>query len=375
MRNQRLSTTLQYQLMQKAEWQTNWAVLVCFTTLAEDELIVLAQTIMTILFGSYPSSSYLSCRPKHLKPCPPGWGLNEKAPLCLDGLPRYRENLNDRNRREQICQPTTAMSSKGIAFKASCRRQELLSNGGPIRVYVLQQAGRVTRFFITLLTARDGAHVDIVIPLLVGLKYGLQESRTVHINVEVGAGNHFAPFATKAAHNGNARKLGIIISGTYAIGPRKGTKFTHWLQSPTQAAIGKAEKLTSYLSKCFDYSLAEVGETKSRKFVTWSDRKFLHVSERQKEHSRSVTRKSPGDQSVEEHAVLQQCDDRMYHVVLPIIQALQQLAISYKIRTTRNILSYFKTCTAQSIADTISGAVRPIVADLLLSTEEFTVSR
>lgn len=69
---------------------------------------------------------------------------------------------------------------------------------------VLQQGGRVMRFFVTPIMARDVADIDITIPLLVGLKYALQKSRTIDIDFEMSANTHTTPFATKVTHPSHA---------------------------------------------------------------------------------------------------------------------------------------------------------------------------
>ncbi|KID93388.1 hypothetical protein MAJ_10655, partial [Metarhizium majus ARSEF 297] len=242
-----------------------------------------------------------------------------------------------------------AMGGKAYSLTASRRRQDRLRKGGPVRV--------------------DGAHVNIVIPLLVGLDYGLQISRTVNINLELSARNHQAPFATKSAHNSEARRLGIIISGTRAAGPQKGTKFTHWLQSPKIAAIGKAEKLIKFLNRSDNAAKREMGPSK---FVVWSGKSFLNISEPEGEKVCQPMTERPERRPVN----LQSDFDRsLYEMLLRMTKGLQRLSISWKIRTTPSIRSYFKVHTVESIATMIARAIRPQVASILLSTEEFTVSR
>lgn len=191
------------------------------------------------------------------------------------------------------------------------------------------------------------------------------------------ARNHHAPFATKSAYNSDARRLGIIISGTRAAGSQKGTKFTHWLQSPRIAAIGKAEKLIQFLSNCYDRPDEAVrGQMTTSKFVVWSGKSFLNISEPVSEIVHQSMTGRPEHQPVEVHNVFNRDEDRrLYEILLQMTKALQQLSISWKIRATPSVRSYFKAHTAESIATMIAGAVRPQITDILLSTEEFTVTR
>lgn len=100
---------------------------------------------------------------------------------------------------------------------------------GYIHINVFKTSSRVRRFFITPLTAADGGHLDITIPLGVGLTYGLEQSRTVHMRLDLSTKNHHTPYAFKSERNSRARHLGILLSGSIPNGPRKGASFSHWL--------------------------------------------------------------------------------------------------------------------------------------------------
>lgn len=378
MRNNRSPTVLHCQMAHTAGWRANWAILAAFTTRVDKEMIIVAQTVMIILFGSCPTGSYTTCRPKHLKPFPPNWGLNDIGPLRLDGLASYNRNLDTMDPEErQILLRRHAKNGETTALKARCHRQDRLKKGGPIRVYILQRGGRVERFFITLMTARDGAHIDIVIPLQVGLEYGLQLSRTIDINLDLSARNHYAPFATKAAYNSDARRLGLVFSGIRATGPQKGVKFTHWLQSPMRAAISKAEKLVTFLSGYYVGSAEAVeNTTKTPDFVVWSGTAFINVSEPADKTVHQPTPILLGHKAADKQDVCDRNESQsLYEIILQIIKALKRLSMSGKIRVTPSIRLYFNTNTADVIAATISVAVRPVVGVILLSTEPFTVSR
>ncbi|KPM42470.1 hypothetical protein AK830_g4115 [Neonectria ditissima] len=359
-----------------AGWRANWAILAAFTTRVDKEMVLVAQAIMTILFGSCSRNSYVACRPKYLKPSPRDWGLNEIGPLRLDGVATYYKDFDAMDPEEAaILRQKRAISGKTRSLTASRRREDRLRNGGPVRVYVVQQGGRVVRFQITLMTAKDGAHVDITIPLLIGLDYGLQISRTVDIRLELSARNHHAPFAIKAAYNTEARRLGMILSGTRAAGPQKGVKFTHWLQSTRKGTLDKAAKLIQFLRNRYNRCGEAVREETTSKFVVWSGQSFLNTSEPVSEiHQPFPERQAP--QVVEVQSIFQRAgDQRFYEILLQMTKALQRLSISRKIRATPSVRSYFKTHTAKAIATTIATAVRPQVTDVLLSTAEFTVSK
>ncbi|WQF84253.1 hypothetical protein CDEST_09267 [Colletotrichum destructivum] len=378
MRAKKSSTVLHFQAARTAGWRTNWVTLAAFKTRVDKEMVVVAQATMTVLLGSCPRSSYVACRPTRLKPAPQAWGLNEIAPLRLDGLATYYKGFDTMDQEEAvILRQKRAIASETTSFTASRRRQDRLRNGGPVRVYVLRQGGRVVRFHVTLMTAKDGAHVDITIPLMIGLEYGLQTTRKVDIKLELSARNHHTPFANKAAHNTNARRLGIILSGTRATGSMKGMGFTHWLQSPRKAALLKAEKLIQFLSKYHRHggeTLNDRSETSSR-YVSWSGQSFVSTLEPVGREQQHVPSKRQTSHAVEQNDMERSGGQKFYGMLLETVEVLQRLCNSRKIRATPNVCAYLKTKSAKDIATMIAAAVRAPVIDILLSTTEFTASR
>jgi len=371
------STVLHLQITRTAGWHTNWAVLAAFHTNVARELVLITQAVMIILLGTCPRGDYLARRPRYLPAFPQNWGLNEMSPLRLDGLASYYKSTEIMDPEEaEILQQKRSTIGSSCSLTARRRRQDRLKNGGPIRVFMLQRGGRVLRFFITLMTISDGAHVDISIPRLTSLEYGLQISRSVNINLDLSARNHHVPFATKAAYNSRPRRLGIMISGIRASGPEKGAKFTHWLQSPRKAAIGKADKLVEFLLReNINNSQKATADDATVNSVIWSGKSFLSSSQ-QKEN---ITHNAPilfGSEPAVETEKLEQSENcKLYELLLQMTKQLQRLTKSWKIRATPSARSYFKSNTAESIAAAIVSAVRPQVTDILLSEANFTRER
>ncbi|CVK92416.1 uncharacterized protein FMAN_07312 [Fusarium mangiferae] len=369
-----------YQAVHTPGWKSNWAALATFMAPVDKEMVIVTQAIMAILFGSCPRNGYVVCRPKPLVPVPLNWGLNEISPLRLNGLKTYFKGLDTMDPEESaVLRQTRATIGNQCSMTAMRRRQDRLRNGGAFRVYVLNQNGHVVRFHITLMTRQDGAHVDIVLPLQVGLRYGLQLSRTVDVNLELSARNHRFPFASSAAYDSNARHLGIAISGTHAVGSQKGTAFTHWVQSPKKAAIRKAEALVDFLRGPSDLQSINAKEGKVLNSVTWSGNRFvtspLMTDTRQNVSTPSKIPYNEDHADVEFNGFKSDQHRELYPEVLIITKALQRLSLSRKIRTTPSVRLYFRVNEAEFIASTITSAIRTEVACLILSTEEFTGPR
>lgn len=342
-------------------------------------MVVLAQTVMIILFGSCTTNSYAACRPRGLKPFPTNWGLNDTGPLRLDGLATYNRNLDAMDPEErEIHYQRQAANGEAIALRASRRRQNRLKEGGSYRVYVLHRANKVERFHITLMTARDGAHVDVVIPLRLGLEVGLQVSRTVHVHLDMSSKNHFAPFATRAAYGSNARRLGIVLSGARAIGSQKGVQYTYWLQSPKAAATKKAEKLVAFLNDGRGGTKSVIRKAMSDSHSNfWSGNALVNIPEPVNDtFVRETKTQDPVSGSADGPSSHIGVDIKSFsETVLELTTTLKRLSTAGKIRATSTIRSYLKSNTAETIASNIAAAVRDPVVDVLLSTDAFTPSR
>lgn len=95
------------------------------------------------------------------------------------------------------------------------------------------------------MTKNDGCHIDITIPRVAGLSFGLQISRSVNVQFDLEPGrDHSHPYALQARTASIERQLGILISGKYASGRQKCDEFYHWIQCNRPEAISKAQSLT-----------------------------------------------------------------------------------------------------------------------------------
>ena len=233
-------------LLQNPSIRSNWLVMVSFQRDVARALVNIAHTVMTILFRACENSPYIACRPSELPDCPQSWGLNELGPLGLHGLASY-----NRIRRGQAKEEAILVHDRNVLAGQRCqdmKRQkhyDRLKTGGHIHVNVLEMDGVVKRFFITPMTKNDGCHIDITIPRVAGLSFGLQISRSVNVQFDLEPGkDHSHPYALQAQTARIERKLGILISGKYACGRQKGDEFNHWIQCNRHEAISKAESLT-----------------------------------------------------------------------------------------------------------------------------------
>ena len=233
-------------LLQSPGIRSNWLVMVSFQRDVASALVNIAHAVMTIVFGAFENSSYIACRPSGLPDCPQSWGLNELGPLGLNGLASY-----NRIRNGQAKEEATLVHERNVLAGRRCqdtKRQQhykRLKNGGHIHVNVLETNGIVKRFFITPMTKTDGCHIDITIPRVAGLSFGLQISRSVDIKFDLEPGmDHSHPYALQAQTASISRKLGILILGKYACGRQKGAEFCYWIQCNRSEAISKAERLT-----------------------------------------------------------------------------------------------------------------------------------
>lgn len=130
------------------------------------------------------------------------------------------------------------------------------------------------------MTAADGAHLDITIPLGIGLTYGLEQTRTVHMRLDLSTKSHHTPYALKLDRNSGARQLGILLIGSIANGPRKGAKFSHWLQSQRKEGPAQAEKLIEFLeSQGGTPSALETTHNQKPNTVLWAKDSFKSSTE------------------------------------------------------------------------------------------------
>ncbi|KAL5364804.1 hypothetical protein BJX96DRAFT_139009 [Aspergillus floccosus] len=378
-RSSRPTTVLHHRTLRTPGWHACWTVLVAFPDRVSRQLVLIAQTVMTVLFGTCLNKAYAACRPKYLVSIPPDWGLNEMGPLGPDTLATYNK-IGDGADPEEVRLIRERLHAAHVAFSAvhHDRRLKRARNGGPIHVNILTQHGEIKRFFITPMKARDGGHINISIPLPIGLHYGLQESRSVDMTLDLSTRNHHTPYAAKSMYNSNARRLGLLLEGRYAVGPQKGTKYSHWLQSNMRAGIGQAEKLIQFISNDQDDVRQTTALKRSRpNHVAWKKNNFVNQPEPERNELSLCS--EPGISSDPSPKTSffpsQGANGVLRPVVLQLLRALQSRIMSEKIRVCPTIRRYFKGKNVEPLADTISQAVRPAVAELLISSEPFTPTR
>lgn len=367
-------SSLHHRKLQMHEWHANWAILVSFSSEVERQLVVFAHAIMIILFGSSIKSEYAACRPTELAPTPPQWGLNETCPLSFDGLSSYNK-LDSRSDREEIGRTRERLRLNSFIAASTRKRQRLdrLKGGGPIHVNVLKTGSRIRRFFITPMTAADGAHLDITIPREIGLGYGLEQSRTVHMRLDMSVNNHHTPYALKSERNSPARQLGILVTGSIAYGPRKGAEFTHWLQTSRKEGPAQAENLIKCLnSQGVTIRGPELRVNDRPSNVVWAEGSFVSSTQR----PAASGAPNPRNISTMESETVQ--DDRLVSneefstMITQLVRRIQGRVLSRKMRVTPAILLYFKEHSAISIARSILESIRQPVVDMFSSGVQFT---
>lgn len=198
------------------------------------------------------------------------------------------------------------------------------------------------------------------------------------MTLDLSTRNHHTPYAAKSIYNSNARRLGLLLEGRYAVGPQKGTKYSHWLQSNMRAGIGKAEKLIQFISNDQDDVKQATAPKRSRpNHVAWKQNNFVNQPEPERNELSLCS--EPGlssDPSPNTSFFPSQgANGVLPQVVLQLLRALQSRIILKKIRVCPTIWRYFNGKNVEPMADTISQAVRPAAAELLISSQPFTPTR
>jgi hypothetical protein len=237
------------------------------------------------------------------------------------------------------------------------------------------------------MTKTDSAHIDITIPLFISLKYRLQFSREVYMQVEFGQANHHTPYTARSRYHSNSQQLSILISGTCTVGSRKGSSFSHWIQSARGAAIGQAEKILHFLlaqdvSSCRGRGVEADIEGEWRLladipyYVVWSEGTFLTFPE--PTGGRRVCQSNPETyklQAAEKTNSSNKREQEVYQLLSQLIKKVYQCVSSRKLRAIPPIRSYMRANAAGSAATAIAKAIHPSVIDVILLTEPFTASR
>lgn len=365
---------LHHRRLKMQEWHANWAALVSFPSQVERELVVLSHTVMIILFGSSVHNHHSACRPKLLAAAPEKWGLNESTPLTVDGLSSYNK-LKGVVDAEEISRTHKRLHSNSLAAASTRKRRRFdrLNEGGDIHVNVLRMGARVKRFFITPMIAADGAHLNITIPLGLGLSCGLETTRTVHMRLDLSTNNHHTPYALKSERNSRARRLGILITGSIASGPRQGAKFTHWVQSSRKEGSAHSEKLIEFLQNGNGTTHRLDVRAKNRPTtVIWSKDRFINSTQPPVDSTAQGFRKTPTPQSASLPERCPRITNDFPVMIYRLVQRLQAKVLDRKMRVSPTIFSYFKNHPAGSTAIALVENVRAPVVNIMLSEKQFT---
>lgn len=214
--------------MTKRGARPNFAVLVRFSQPVPAALVHIAEALMTILFASWDSRTFLNLRPKYLAESR-NWGLNVASPLDYPIVSNYE-------RAEWKMQH--AKSAQERARRNQQRRIERARAGSSVRVYS-SHAGNDFRF--TLCGER------ITIPTTLATTLGLKMQPMVQVECEIREKQHPLAYAQGAPWHSEARRLGIRLRGHFACGPCQGQSFEKWIQCGSKAAITRSERIVNML--------------------------------------------------------------------------------------------------------------------------------
>jgi hypothetical protein len=367
---------LHHRKLQMPGWHANWAVLISFSDV-ECELVIVAHTVMIILFGSSIYHHYAAYRPKALPPTPPQWGLNEHWPLASKTIANCNK-LEDVTDSEEIRRIHERLQVNKL-LAASTRkkwRYERLADGGAIHVNVLKTGARIRRFFITPMTAADGAHVNITIPLGIGLSCGLEKGRTVHMSLDLSTCNHHTPYAERSELNSRARRLGLLITGSIVGGRRDGAEFTHWLRTPRKEGPMQSEALIDFLENP-NVTTRDIMQRLNRRpnTVVWSGASFINSTKVPLGHSASPNQKQPITEPATSPKQSLQVDGKFSLMISQLIHKIRVAVLQKKMRVQPTAHSYFKEHSESSICAVLLSSIRQPVVDILTSQEQLSATK
>lgn len=368
-------------LLREPGIRSNWLIMVSFQQNVPCALVHIAHAVMAVMFGSYESIPYISCRPSQLRDYPRSWGLNELSPLSQHGLANYNRTRHGKMDEEMaFIHKTNVLAGERCQDSRRQRHNERLQSGGNIHVNVLVINSVVKRFFITPMTKNDGSHIDISIPRVAGLTFGLEISRSVNLRCDLEPGaTHQHPYAIQAPNTSLACTLGILISGHYACGPQLGNKFDYWIQCNRPEAIGKAENIVRKL-----YSISGMETTlkndmryesqEAIRFQGWISNSPQKIATSPCDLPSQFPKQlgfapgpTPQNNALDHHPA--------YTLCLGILQQLSYKVKKKKVRATEVIQEYFKAESTESIARTIAEAIQPGVVSILESTDPLVPPR
>lgn len=374
-------------LLQTPGIRCNWLILVSFRQKVSKALVNVTHAVMTILFRACESIPYIVCRPNHLFECPHAWGLNEIGLLGQHGLAGYNGVRHGKAKEDAILVHERNVVA-GQRCQSSRRRDHnrRLENGGRMHVNVLVLDGIIKRFFITPMTKSDGGHIDITIPRVAGLAYGLQISRIVDVQFDLEPNkDHPHPYAVQASSLNLARKLGILVSGQYACGPQEGDKFNHWIQCNRPEAIIKALHLTRRI-----YAISDVQEPLEveKSDETQKGTTIYDLLKSSGSTSKAIeftlqprnAESSSSDQATAVGSSLQitketSYDTDTFQLCFRILSQLKHKILNSQIRAAELIRQYLQATSIKDLAQQIAEAVRPGVVPFLRMSNQFELSK
>ncbi|KAI9871796.1 MAG: hypothetical protein M1830_002448 [Pleopsidium flavum] len=154
-------------------------------------LIILAEAVVTAVFGTFPSKAYKALRlpASQLPAVMWGRGVNRGDPLATGDI--------------------EALRKEHLAFQRERTTLNALA-GGPVRINMREQiTGRCTKtnFFFSVFTLK------FTVPVAIARKWGLKEAPEVNVRYDVtAAGRHPNAFCPKCADHDDGRRLGISVT-------------------------------------------------------------------------------------------------------------------------------------------------------------------
>jgi hypothetical protein len=340
---------------------------------------------MVIIFRACESGPYVACRPAQLPKCNESWGLNEIGPLGQHGMASYNKIRYGRMQEE------IALLHERNVF-AGRRRQELRRQNrserpvpsGPMHVNVFLKDGIIKRFFITPMTKNDGHHIDITIPRVIGLEYGLFSSRTVNVQFRLTPSyDHPHPYAIQASSGSFPRRLGILISGSYAHGSQMGESFEYWIQCNRPEAVVKAEKLARRIrapSGGCASPMMPCGSEQATRLDNWLQSNPMGNTDVATIESpgpdcSSLDNRSPAGPSSDIGESSTTYDPDAFNLCICILQHLKEKVQKKRIRAMDSVKRCLDAVPTVHLAKRVAEAIRPGVLSLLRTAGDLDKSR
>lgn len=340
---------------------------------------------MVIIFRACESGPYIACRPAQLPKCNESWGLNEIGPLGQHGMASYNKIRHGKTHEEKAL-----LHGRNVFAGRRCqelRRQNRLERPitrGPMHVNVFFKDGIIKRFFITPMTKNDGDHIDITIPRVVGLEYGLFSSRSVNVQFDLTPSyDHPHPYAIQASSGSFPRKLGVLISGSYADGSRMGESFEYWIQCNRSEAVVKAEKLARKIrasSGGCASSVISCGSEQTTRLDNWLQENPAGNTDAATIESPGPDRSSlddrnPAGSSSDIGESSTSYDPDAFALCICILQHLKEKVQKKRIRAMDSVQKCLDAVPTVHLAKRVAEAIRPGVVSLLRAAGDLDKTR